>query len=478
MSYQMMIGLETHVELSTCSKIFCGCAALFGAPPNACCCPVCVGLPGALPSLNRTAVLHAIKAGLALHCEISRESYFDRKNYTYPDLPKAYQITQQRVPICKNGYLELDDKKRIPILQIHLEEDAGKLIHEGNKSFVDYNRAGIPLIEIVSAPVLASAAEAREYLEKLRSTIKYLEISDCRMEEGSLRCDVNLSVAPAASTQPGTRVEIKNMNSISYMEKAIAYEFSRQTALLESGGCVLSETLRFDEASGQTERMRGKEETRDYRYFPDPDLPPLVLSQEEIDAVRANLPELPAQKQARYCALGLLEEEARLLIKYPNVARYFEQAAQGLQTPRIIAGWILGAIFAKLATDAQKESFQTNITPDDLRQLAERIEQRSLSMPLARTLLSRMLETRESLAACLQAVDTAPLSAAQMEAFCRSVLLEFPAAAADYRAGKQKAIQVLLGGVMRKSGGRANPAAVKERLEELLLRSYESFRKT
>lgn len=358
MKYEMVAGLETHIELSTNTKIFCGCTTQFGGEPNTHCCPVCIGLPGTLPKLNRQVVNYAIMAGLATNCEIARISKMDRKNYCYPDLPKAYQISQYDMPLCLNGYVELSNGRKIRLTRIHIEEDAGKLIHSHGDTYVDYNRGGVPLIEIVSEPDIRSIEEAKEYVEKLQLIMKYIGISDCKMQEGSMRCDVNISVRPEGSDKLGTRTEIKNMNSITFMAKAMEYEFSRQVDLIENGGQVVQETLRYDEVTDTTSSMRGKEDAHDYRYFREPDLVTIHVTDEEVEALKRELPELPGAKLTRYTEeLEIPRADAQLLTKYRNVAEYFEQASEGTKNPRTAANFIIGQVFRRMETTARKRNF-------------------------------------------------------------------------------------------------------------------------
>ena len=309
MKYELVAGFETHVELSTDTKIFCSCTTKFGGEPNTHCCPICIGLPGTLPKLNKKVVEYAIRAGLATNCEIAEISKMDRKNYCYPDLPKAYQISQYDMPLCNHGYIELSNGRKIRILRIHIEEDAGKLVHSRGSTMVDYNRGGVPLIEIVSEPDIRSVEEAKEYVEKLQLIMRYIGVSDCKMQEGSMRCDVNISVRPEGSEKLGTRTEIKNMNSINFIAKAMEYEFGRQVDLIESGEKVIQETLRYDDVTNTTSGMRGKEDANDYRYFRDPDLVTINVPRERVEEIKASLPELPFAKQKRYVEeLGLPEK--------------------------------------------------------------------------------------------------------------------------------------------------------------------------
>ena len=332
MKYELVSGFETHIELQTKTKIFCGCTTQFGGEPNTHCCPVCIGLPGTLPVLNREVVRFAIKAGLAVHGEIAEVAKMDRKNYCYPDLSKAYQISQLYAPLIIGGYVELSNGRKIRLHHIHIEEDAGKLIHRHGDTYVDYNRGGVPLIEIVSEPDIRSIDEAKEYVEKLQQVMRSIGVSDCKMQEGSMRCDVNISVRPEGSDKFGTRTEIKNMNSITNIAKAMEYEYDRQVDLIESGGKVVQETLRYDDASGTTSSMRSKEDAHDYRYFRDPDLVTINISREEVEELRAQLPELPAEKCKRYIdELGIPEKDAQLLTKYRRISEYFDEAIDGVK---------------------------------------------------------------------------------------------------------------------------------------------------
>lgn len=468
MKYELVAGLETHVELNTKTKIFCSCATEFGGEPNTRCCPVCTGQPGSLPRLNERVVDYAILAGLALHCEISPISYMDRKNYRYPDLPKAYQITQHEIPLCRNGWIKLTNGRIIRVNRIHIEEDAGKLIHRNGQTLVDYNRGGVPLIEIVTEPDLHTAGEAREYVEALQLLMKYLGISDGKMQEGSLRCDVNLSVRPVGSETFGVRTEIKNMNSVAFMARAMDFEFRRQSAILEQGGKVAQETLRYNEADGTTAPMRGKEDENDYRYFREPDLPPVVVDRERLERLRASLPELPDQRMERYTAgLGLPQQDVRLLIRYPAAADYFDKASQGLKKPRTAANLIVGTLFTRMKTEATRENFQVPVPAEQLRDLAFMAESGQISGSLAKTMLESMLDTGKSpeelLKDGLSALDNDGL-----EQLCRDALEQNPGAVQDYLKGKEKALKALLGAVMRLSKGRADALKAEELLKGMI----------
>lgn len=469
MEWELVCGLETHIELSTQTKVFCGCSTAFGGAPNTHCCPVCLGLPGSLPKLNRTAVKYTILAGLALGCSISPVSHMDRKNYCYPDLPKAYQISQYDIPLCHDGQVVLSNGRVIRIERIHLEEDAGKLVHEKGRTLVDYNRCGVPLIEIVTKPDFRSIEEAREYLERIQLTMRYLGISDCKMQEGSLRSDVNVSLQPKGSEALGTRTEIKNMNSFTFMERAIQYEVQRQTAVLEAGQKVQQETLRYLPEENRTEPMRSKEDAKDYRFFPEPDLCAVTVSPEEVERLRDSLPELPQEKENRYRQeLGLSQEEARLLARYRKIADYFEGVLPWIQTPKNAANCILGQIFRRLKTEEDKEQAEIPVSPEALGELIRLLEGKKIRADLLKKTLESMLDTGKGCMEFLTPEDLAGISPEQLEEFCRQAIESSPKAVEDYRSGKEKALKALLGAVMRQSKGRADAAEVEKRLRELL----------
>ncbi len=468
-NYELVAGLETHIELSTKTKIFCGCTTAFGADPNTNCCPVCIGLPGTLPKLNREVVHFAIMAGLATNCEISHISKMDRKNYVYPDLPKAYQISQFDKPLCKNGWIMLDSGKKIRITRIHIEEDAGKLVHQRGDTYVDYNRGGVPLIEVVSEPDIRSIDEAREYVEKLQLIMKYIGVSDCKMQEGSMRCDVNISVRPQGAQEFGTRAEIKNMNSFAFMTRAMAYEFERQVDLIESGEKVIQETRRFDDATGETESMRGKEDAQDYRYFRDPDLVTIITEQQDIDRLRSLLPELPDAKLDRYVnTFGLPEADAALLVKFRAVAEFFDEAAKGLQNPKTAANLLLGQVFRRMPTEAEKEALDIKITAGMLRELILLIESGKLKMNLAKSTLEQMLDTGKPVGELVSESDMAGVDDDALKAICAEIVAANPNAVADYRAGKEKAVKSLIGGVMKATKGKADATLAEKLLIELI----------
>lgn len=471
MSYELVIGLETHVELLTKTKIFCGCPNVFGAEPNTNCCPICIGLPGTLPKLNREVVNFAIKAGLALNCEINLRSKMDRKNYVYPDLSKAYQISQFDLPICKNGFVELSSGKKIRINRIHMEEDAGKLVHKAGDVYVDYNRGGVPLLEIVTEPDISSSAEAREYVEKLQTMLRYIGVSDCKMQEGSMRCDVNVSIRPQGARTLGTRTEIKNMNSITFMTKAIDYEYKRHIAVVESGNKITQETLRYIEETDSTESMRGKEDAQDYRYFGDPDLVDIIVSESEIESIKAFLPELPESRLARYVnELGIPESDALLIIKYKNVSDFFEKASKDLKSPKTISNFIVGQIFRDIETEAQREEFNILTTPSQLNKLALLIESGKVNMNLAKKSLTKMLETGKGVEEFVSESDMQAMSPEETERICKEAIDANSTAVKDYLSGKEKALKAILGFVMKQTRGRGDAKLIEQTLVDLIRR--------
>lgn len=469
MNYDLVIGLETHVELATKSKIFCSCANKFGSDPNTNCCPICIGLPGTLPKLNREVVNFAVKAALALNCEVNLVSKMDRKNYVYPDLSKAYQISQFYEPICKNGYIELSSGKRIRINHIHMEEDAGKLVHKGGCVYIDYNRGGVPLLEIVTEPDISSSEEAREYVEKLQMIMRYIGVSDCKMQEGSMRCDVNVSVKPSGSDKLGTRTEIKNMNSITFMTKAIDYERERHIDLLESGGKVIQQTRRYVEETNSTESMRSKEDAQDYRYFRDPDLIDIVLTEELVENIRKTLPKLPDERLKRYVdEFGISEKDAIQLVKYKNVSDYFDKAAEGVKNPKIVANFIIGQIFRTLETETEKERFEILTTAEQMREVVTLIDSGKLTMNLAKKALTQMLESGEPVTSFVSESDMAGIPQEEVEKICEEAISSNANAVKDYLGGKEKAIKAILGCVMKKTRGRGNAQEIEKTLISLI----------
>lgn len=469
MKYELVAGFETHVELSTKTKIFCGCTTQFGGEPNTHCCPICIGLPGTLPKLNRQVVKYAIMAGLATNCKIATVAKMDRKNYTYPDLSKAYQISQYDKPLCENGYIQLSNGRKIRILRIHIEEDAGKLIHERGNTYVDYNRGGVPLIEIVTEPDFRSVDEAKEYVEKLQQIMRYIGVSDCRMQEGSMRCDVNISVREEGSKRLGIRTEIKNMNSINNIAKAMEYEFYRQVDLIERGDKVIQETLRFDDTTGTTSPMRGKEDANDYRYFRDPDLVTIITNDEEVEEIRQMLPELPEAKLVRYVEeYNIPEKDAQLLTKYRRVSEYFDKAIEGLKVPKTVSNFIIGSMFRRIETEAEKENFAVATTPQQLNQLVKMIEDKKIQNNLAKQTLEKMLDTGKPCTDFIDENDLGGIDEIALAEMCQNAINNNPNAVIDYKNGKEKALMALLGNVMKQSRGKADAQSVKAKLKELI----------
>lgn len=475
MRWESVIGLEIHAELATRSKIFCGCSTAFGAPPNSHCCPVCMGLPGALPVLNKKAVEYAVRAGLALGCSISECCAFDRKNYFYPDLPKGYQISQLYSPLCLDGMVELPgengEKKQVRILEIHMEEDAGKLIHDpdGGPALVDFNRSGLPLIEIVSAPDLRSAGEALAFLQHIKSVLEYLGVSDCKMEEGSLRADLNLSVRPAGSSLLGTRTEMKNLSSFRAVSRAIQAESHRQIQLLESGGAVLQESRRWDETQNRSFPMRNKESARDYRYFPEPDLPPLELDKAWIAVLRAQQPELAHEKCARYTAeLGLPSADAALLCQQKALADFFEAVLAQGAPPKSAANWILGPLMHQMKVQGLSAG-QLRTRPEMLAQLIALVEAGQINRGSAVQVMEALFDGGTDPAAYIQRQGLGQVTdSLRLEQAIQQVLTEHAALAAQYRAGSQKVFSFLVGQSMRALQGRADPRLVNQILKRLL----------
>ena len=469
MRYELVAGLETHVELSTKTKIFCGCTTEFGGSPNTHCCPICIGLPGTLPKLNKQVVRYAIRAGLATNCEISRISKMDRKNYCYPDLSKAYQISQYDKTLCKNGYIELSSGRRIRLNRIHIEEDAGKLIHQKGDTYVDYNRGGVPLIEIVTEPDFRSVDEVREYVEKLQLIMRYIGVSDCKMQEGSMRCDVNISVRPEGQKEFGTRTEIKNMNSIAFMAKAIEYEQERQIDIIESGGSVQQETLRYDDATNTTSSMRGKEDANDYRYFRDPDLVTINVTDQEVEELEKTIPELPDEKLERYVEkLGIPESDAQLLVKYRRVAEYFERASEGTANPRTAANFIIGQIFRTIENESAKEEFDIPVSAESLRELIKLLDSKKIRMNLAKSTLDKMLETGKKASELISEKDMGGLDEEATKKLCQEAVDANPNAVADYKNGKEKAVKAIVGYVMKNSRGKADAMKAEEIIKQII----------
>ncbi len=468
--YEIVMGLEVHVELKTETKIFCGCSTVFGAPPNTQVCPVCLGFPGTLPVLNGKVVDYAVKAGIATNCEITPYGKQDRKNYFYPDSPKAYQISQYDLPLCHDGYIDIEvlgETKRIGITRIHIEEDAGKLIHDGEGTLIDYNRGGVPLIEIVSEPDFRSAEDVRAYLLKLRAILLYAGVSDCRMNEGSFRCDVNLSVRPKGESEFGTRTEMKNLNSFSFINKAIEHETHRQIALIMGGGKVTQETRRWDQAAGKSVSMRTKEDAHDYRYFPDPDLMPIVVTEDKIRQLEAQLPQLPDARKALYIKkYDLSAYDAEQLVSSRAIADYFEAAAQGCDSAKQLANLITTEVF-RLLGDQEGDEAVPPFMPEHLRALVNRIADETINIGIGKKVLGAMWAGEGHPDTIIEAQDLKQISdEAVLQPIVDAVVAAGTKAVAEYQAGKEKALQSLVGQIMAKTKGKANPRKVNELLEK------------
>lgn len=476
MTWETVIGLETHVELATKTKIFCSCTTQFGGDPNTHCCPVCTGMPGTLPVLNKRVLEFAVKAGLALDCQITRYSKFDRKNYFYPDLPKAYQISQLYLPIARDGAVSIRTgagDKTIRIHELHMEEDAGKLVHDPwlDQTRADYNRCGVPLIEIVTEPDFRTAEEVIAYLEKLKETLQYLGVSDCKMQEGSLRCDVNLSVRPLGGTELGARTEMKNLNSFKAIARAISYEARRQIELLEEGKRVVQETRRWDENKDATYAMRSKENAQDYRYFPEPDIPPIELTQAYLDGLRAEQPELAEAKRARYQrGYGLPEYDSRMITSDRALAAFFEALVELGAPPKQGANWIMGEVLGALSARGM-EVKDMRLTAPTLARLIALVGEGRLNRNTAVKVFEALFDGDGDVDAY---VKEHGLEQVNDDGLVRDtaarVLSANPQSAADYRGGKEKAFGFLVGQVMRELKGKANPQRVNAVLKELLTR--------
>lgn len=475
--YEIVIGLEIHTELCTESKLFCNCAYTFGASANDCTCPICLGMPGTLPVINQLALEYAVRAGLAMNCEITSYSKFDRKNYFYPDLPKNYQISQYDLPICKNGEVSYQfegEQKTVALRRIHLEEDAGKSIHaevtgDPTRSFMDFNRAGVPLMEIVSEPEIHSPEEAIAYCRAVKEILEYIEVSDCNMEEGSLRCEPNISLRPKGSTELGTRTEIKNKNSFQELLDAMDYEVKRQARILDAGGEVVQETLLFDTNTGKTVAMRGKEEADDYRYFPEPDLVHIQIDDALVADIQPTLPELPALRRNRFIAdYGITSDNAEFLTTTRHIADFFDEVVQLSGEPTLCANWIMGDI-SRLLNNAEIEIQDSKVTPVHLNELIQLISDNTISGKIAKSVLDDVFETGRMPKQIVEDKGMSQITdTSEIEAIVMHVIEDNPGPAQDVRDGTKKAIGFLVGQVMKATQGKANPQLVNQVLSRLL----------
>ena len=472
--YEVVIGLEVHAELSTKTKIFCSCPTEFGGEPNTHCCPVCMAMPGALPVLNKKVVEYAIKAGLATNCDIARISKNDRKNYFYPDLPKSYQISQFDMPLCTKGYVEIETEngpKKIGLVRIHIEEDAGKLNHDefGRGSLVDLNRSGVPLIEIVSEPDMRSTKEVESYLKKLKSILEYIEVSDCKMQEGSLRADVNVSVRKKGDKEFGTRTEMKNMNSFRSITRAIEYEAMRQVEVIEQGGKIYQETLRWDEVSGKTFSMRDKENAQDYRYFPEPDLGIIKISDEMIENIKKTLPEMPESRRERYIKeFKLPEYDSNILTSSKYLSDLFEKATEKCHNPKAVSNWIMTDI-TRILNEKEQEPNDIPFKAEDLGKLVELIDKGTISSKIAKQVLEEMFENPKDPEDIIKEKGWIQISdEGAIKEVVTKILEANPASIADFKAGKDRALGFLVGQAMKETRGKANPQMLNKMfLEEL-----------
>ena len=473
--YEVVIGLEVHAQLKTKSKIFAPDGTEFGKEPNTETCPITLGMPGVLPVLNKECVNMGIKTGLALNCEIPSRCKFDRKQYFYPDLPKGYQISQYDEPICVNGHIDIKGK-RIGITRAHLEEDAGKLVHAGSAggiagssySLVDLNRAGTPLLEIVSEPDMRSSDEARAYMEELRNIVRYIGVCDGNLEEGSMRCDANISIMPKGSKEFGTRAEIKNVNSFSALQRAIEYEIDRQIEIVEEGGEVVQETRRWDDNSRETKSMRGKEDAHDYRYFPEPDLMPLEISREWVDEIRTSLPELPEAKRQRYMSLGLSEYDASVIVEQMGLALFFDKVLELGATPKIAVNFIMGEIAAYLKEE-HIEISDTKLTPENLAELISLIEKKTISNNIGKQIIIDMMKDGTKASDIVEKRGLSQISdEGAIKEICQKVVDSNPDNVEKYKSGKTQLLGFFVGQVMKETKGRANPKVVNDLMKEIL----------
>ena len=474
MKWEAVIGLEVHAQMLTDTKIFCGCSTRFGSEPNTQTCQICIGMPGVLPVLNRKALEFAVRTGLATNCSVSKYSRFARKNYFYPDLPKGYQISQYEHPICERGNIEIvvdGEVKRIGITRIHMEEDAGKNIHEGTGgySFVDLNRTGVPLMEIVSEPDIRSPKEAVEYMKKLRSIVRYLGVCDGNLEEGSFRCDANVSVRPFGLKEFGTRAEVKNINSFRYVEKAIEYEIKRQIRVIEDGGKVVQETRLWDAGKGITESMRSKEEAHDYRYFPDPDLVPIMVDQQWVDEIKASLPELPDAKRHRFVTdYGLPEHDAELLTSERTTAKWFEEAVRAGAQAKTVSNWMMGDLM-KLLNEENKSIDACPIRPAQLAGMLQLIDKEVISGKIAKTVFDEMYKTGKDAEIIVKENGLVQISDfSEIEKVVNEIIARSPKEAERFKAGDEKLLGFFVGQAMKATKGKANPQMLNDLLKKKL----------
>ena len=475
MKYETVIGLEVHVQIKTKTKIFCSCSTEFGSPPNENTCPICLGMPGVLPVLNKRFLESSMRACLATHCTIEPMNRFARKNYFYPDLPKGYQISQFELPLGTNGYININvdgTKKRIGLTRIHMEEDAGKLIHGENsgrpgKSYVDFNRTGVPLCEVVSEPDMRSAEEARAYLNELKSILEYTGVSDCNMEEGSLRCDANVSIRPVGQKEFGTRAELKNLNSFKFIQKAIEYEVDRQTKLLDQGDTVKQETRLYDADRNETFPMRSKEEAHDYRYFPDPDLVPIMIDEAWVEELRKTIPELPEQKRERFVKnYKIPEYDAGVLTSSKPLADYFEQCTALFPQPKTISNWMMGDLLRELKKDG-RNIVDCPVSPSALVDLLKLIESGTISGNIAKGIFEEMYQTQKSAGSIVEEKGLKQITdSSAIEKIVAEVLQANPSQVEEFKGGKEKVLGFLVGQVMKASNGKANPAMVNKLLKK------------
>ena len=473
-TFETIIGLEVHLQLKTKTKIFCGCRNEFGHEPNTNVCPVCLGLPGTLPVLNRQVLLDGVKVGLALHCTINNFVKFDRKNYFYPDLPKGYQISQFDLPIARQGYLDIvvdGASRRIGITRAHLEEDAGKLVHDAvnNCSLVDYNRTGTPLVEIVSEPDLRSAQEAYEYLTALKLTLSYLGVSDCDMEKGSLRCDANVSIRPVGQEKLGTKTELKNLNSFSALKRAVEFEVTRQTGVILSGGQIVQETLLWNDDQGAAVAMRSKEQAHDYRYFPEPDLVPFTLEANQVQLLREGLPELPYVKLARFMAqYGLNHYDAFILVQDQGLASFFEVCVKAHADAKKVANWLIGPLMKEM-NERKKSFIGISLTPQAMVTIIQKVEAGLISNVIGKEVLSFVLDTGKTVDAIIDEKGLAQVSDDEaLGKVVDDIIAAHPAAVAEIKGGKAGAIGFLVGQALKKMQGKANPKKINEILSRRL----------